>query len=191
MSMLERSSGGIAMVLENQNVLEPAVFLQVKDAVAEGPQYVFDSLGRQLRKCRIVIIGFDNHFVRADAVHLVEHALGLAVQIAFNSQSGEFVRDHPHSPAGRIALRRTAILVGPVGLNLRRGLAFVPVAEGAETALHFYCVAGKVSGALGSVGRNDDPATDDRVFSKFRQFTSIPPARSFGQPSFYAESAAF
>jgi hypothetical protein len=45
--MLERRTRRLAMILENQNVLEPPILLQIKNTVAEGPKHIFDSLGRQ------------------------------------------------------------------------------------------------------------------------------------------------
>ena len=43
MRMLQGRARGFAMVLKNQNVLEPAVLLQVQNAVAESPQHIFDA----------------------------------------------------------------------------------------------------------------------------------------------------
>ena len=45
MGVLERSAGSFSVVLENQDVLEAAVFLQIEDAVAKGPEHVFDAFG--------------------------------------------------------------------------------------------------------------------------------------------------
>ena len=45
--MLEGRAGGLAMILENQNVSEAPVLSQIENAVAERPQDVFDALGRK------------------------------------------------------------------------------------------------------------------------------------------------
>ena len=95
--------------------------------------------------------------------------LGLTVEVTLNSESRELVGHHTHRPARRVALRRTAILIGAIGLDLRRSLVFIAVAEGTESPLHFYGIAGEVSGTFGAVGRNNDPAADDGVFSEFGQ----------------------
>jgi len=42
--------------------------------------------------------GFDDDFVSADAVHTVEHAVGLAVERAFDAESGELVGDDTDGP---------------------------------------------------------------------------------------------
>ena len=68
---------------------------------------------------------FNDHFVRADAVHLVEQAFAFAVQIAFDPQRGKFIRDHAHVPARRI----WAAAVSSVLQNLRRRLRFVARAK--------------------------------------------------------------
>ena len=126
----------------------------------------------------------------ADAIHFVEHAFGLAVKVALDSERGEFVRHHAHCPAGRVTLRLGAILVGTIGLNFRRGLAFVSVAKRAKAALHLYRFAGKVSGAFGAVGGNNYPAADDGVFSEFGQKIGSS-TRCHPGNSFYDEIEAF
>ena len=104
--VLQRGAGGFPVILENQDELEAAVLLEVKDSVAEGPKHIFDALGRQRSQGRVVIRGFNDDLVRADAVHAVKHALGLAVQATLDPKGGELVRHHANRPARRIALRR-------------------------------------------------------------------------------------
>ena len=95
----------------------------------------------------------DDHFVRADTVHLVEHALGLTVQVALNAQRGEFVGHNPDGPTWGIALGRTpAIGARAIGLNLGRSLVLVAVTERAKTAADLDSSANKVGRALGPVG---------------------------------------
>ena len=48
MRMLERGAGGLAVILEKQDVAEPAILLEIADAVLEGPQHLFDLLLRHL-----------------------------------------------------------------------------------------------------------------------------------------------
>src|SRR5882762_2662522 len=102
MGMLKRSASRVAMVLENQDVLEAAVFFQIQNSITVGPEDVLDLLRRKAGEARVVIGGFDNHFMRTDAVHAVEHTVGLAVERALNSEGWELVRNHAHRPAGRI-----------------------------------------------------------------------------------------
>src|SRR5690348_1211127 len=120
------------MIFKDQNVFETPVFFEIEDAVAKGPKYVFDLLWRKRRQRGVVVIGLDNYFVRADAIHLVEHAFGLSVEIAFNSEGREFVGNDPNGPAWRIPLRSSPVVAGPIGLNFRRCLAFVSVTKRAE-----------------------------------------------------------
>ena len=110
--MLERGARSFAVVLENEDVFEAAVLLQVEDAVAEGPEYVLDALGRQRSQRRVVVGRFDDHLVRADAVHLVEHAFGLAAQIAFDAQRGELVGHYADGPAGSMAAAAARLGLG-------------------------------------------------------------------------------
>src|SRR5437764_2266553 len=119
MRVLQRCPCRLTVVLKDENVLESTVFLQIENSVTESPENVFDLLWRQGRQAGGVIVGFDNHFVRADSVHAIEHAFGLTVQVAFDSQGREFVRNYTDGPAWGIALwGRASIVVGTVGLNL-------------------------------------------------------------------------
>src|SRR6266536_5676206 len=47
MRVLQSSASGFPVVLEDQDVFEAAVLLQIENAVAEGPQYVFNLLRRK------------------------------------------------------------------------------------------------------------------------------------------------
>jgi len=143
--VFKRGTGGFAMVLENQDVLEAAVFFEIEDAVAEGPEYVFDALGGEIGQAGVVIRGFDDDFVRANAVHAVKHALGLAVEIALDAKCGELVGNHAHCPTGRVALRRRAtVRIGAVGLDLRRSLRFVTVTKRTEPPSYLHSVTSKI-----------------------------------------------
>ena len=158
------------VILENQDVLEAAVFLEVENAIAESPEHILDPLGWKVGQAGVVVRSFDDDLMRPNAVHAVEHALGLAVQIALDAECRKLVGNHAHRPARSIALgRRPAVGVGAVGLDLRRSLGFVAVTEGAEAASDFDRLAGEVGRTLGAVGRNNDPAAHDRIFSKLRQ----------------------
>ena len=48
--MLERGSGGLAVVLEDHDVLEAAILLEIDDAVAPCPEHALDILLRQQRQ---------------------------------------------------------------------------------------------------------------------------------------------
>jgi len=85
MGMLQGRSGGFAVILEYQNVFETTVFFEVENAVAEGPEHIFNSLGRKIRQAGVMVRSFDDDFVSANAIHPVEHALGLAVEVSFDA----------------------------------------------------------------------------------------------------------
>src|SRR6202040_4313593 len=107
----------------------------------------------------VVVRGFDNDFVGTDAVHAVEHALGLAVEITLDSERRELVGDYAYGPARRVTLRRrSAIWIWAVGLNFGGSFGLVAVTEGAETTSDFYSIASEVGGPLRSIGGNDHPA---------------------------------
>src|ERR1700746_3329091 len=104
--------------------------------------------------------------MRADAVHLVEHAICLAVQIALNAQGRKFVGNYAQVPSGNIA---AAIFPGTVSHDLRRRFAFVAGTEGAELrTLDDDSLTGKIAGAFGTVTGDDDPSPRNGVFSQLR-----------------------
>src|SRR5262249_27810404 len=190
MRVLQCCSGRFPVVLEDQNVLESPILFQIKNAVPKGPQHVFNLFGRKCRQGCIVVVGLDDDLMRAHAIHLVEHAFGLSIEVALNSQCRKFVRHHPNRPTRSIRLRLTSVLIGTVGLYLWGSLALVAGAERAESAPHLYRITGKIGGTLGAVARNNHPAADDGVFSEFGQTIDPPPAAT-RVISFYDESAAF
>src|SRR5947209_18750692 len=103
--------------------------------------------------------------MRANAVHLVEHAIGLAVNVALDAQCGKLVRNHTQVPAGSI----TAIFAWAVSEYFRRRLAFVAGTERAEArSLDVGALTREVAGTLGAVGRDNDQASGYRIFAKLR-----------------------
>src|SRR5438270_6086244 len=112
-----------------------------------------------------MIGGFDHNFMRAHAVHLVKHSVRLAVQVALNSQGGEFVWDHAQVPPGGVW---ACILARTVSQYLRRRCAFVSGTEGAESALEDHALTGEISGTLGTISGNNHPASGNRIFSQLR-----------------------
>ena len=114
------------MVLEDEDVAQPAVLLQVQDPLAVRPQNALDfRLGHRSER-PIVVRRLDDHFVRADAVHAIEHAVAFAIQRPFHLQRRKLVRHDPKIPPGRI--RRAAVLA--VRQDLRRRHRLAPRAEG-------------------------------------------------------------
>src|SRR5688572_19010317 len=67
----------------------------------------------------------DDHLVGADAVHLVEESLALAVERAFDAQHGELVGHDAQAPAGPV--RRAAVAMRQ---QLVRRHVLVPLTEG-------------------------------------------------------------
>src|SRR5437588_5224240 len=159
MWMLHRGPRRLAVILEDQDVLEAAIPLEVGDAIAEGPEHVFNALIRHVGKCVPVVRRLDNHFMRANSVHAVVHAVGATVEISFDSQSGILVRHHADCPTRLVAP------AGPiaVGENLRWRLAFVSGTKWAESPLEYYAVPGEISWPACSIGGDNDPASGDGV----------------------------
>jgi hypothetical protein len=159
MGMLEGRSGGQSLVLEDQRVLESAVLLQVLHPVAVGPEHLLHRLLGQTRKGGVVVRRFDDDLVSADAVHLVEDAFALFVEIPFDLQGRELVRHDAKPPARPVRLSVLAVRERFMGRS-----PLVPGVEGAEAPAPFAALVLEIGRPLSPFRRNDDPAAGDRVF---------------------------
>ena len=127
--VLERGAGDGALVLEDKDVAKPAILPEIQHALAEGRQHALDLDFGHRRECLVVIGRLDDHFVRADAVHPVEHPVAFAIEPALDLQRRKLVRARPARPsrassarrrsAGTRALRAASALRG----RDRRGIA--------------------------------------------------------------------
>ena len=171
--MLERGAGGNPVVLENQDRFEPRVLLQVEHTLSERPQHALDGDDRQ-RGERLRVLGrLDDHFVGADAAHLVEETLTLAVERAFHLQRRELVRDDPDVPPGAVGAAATA-----VAQHLARRVRLVAFAERAEHGrLERAVLEAEVAWALAALGRDDHPAAGDGILSQLRHAAPGPTSR--------------
>src|ERR1035437_2845559 len=127
MGMLERRARGVAIVLEEDDVAEATVLLEIVDAILERPEDLFDELVGHVAEGRAVVRPFDDDLVGADAVHLVVHALAPAVQLAFDTEDGEFIGHDAHTPTGLVAVPG-----GAVGQHVGRRFVSIPVIERAD-----------------------------------------------------------
>src|ERR687898_1910343 len=100
--MLEMRAGGRAVILEDDDRAEAAILLQIVDALAESTEHLLDIALPHRRQRLLVARRLDDHLVGADAVHLVEEALALAVERAFDAQHGKLVRHDAQAPAGPV-----------------------------------------------------------------------------------------
>src|SRR5450759_4651654 len=163
--MLQRGARGVAMVLEEEDVTEAAVFLEIVDALLEGPEGLFDELLGHVAEGLVVVGPFDDDLMGADAVHLVVHALALAVQLAFDAEDGEFIGHDAHAPPGLVAVPG-----GAVGQHLGRCLVLIPVAERADGGCgRRHRLPDEIAGAFGAIRGYNDPSPCDGVLTQFRQ----------------------
>ena len=110
--------------------------------------------------------------MRSKAVHPVIEPLRLAVKVAFNAKHGKLIRDYTSVPARRV--RRSA---ASKRQDFRRSPAFITGTKRAYAyVLRNYLGAREIGGALGAIGRYDDPAAGNWVFSELRQNLSNPQA---------------
>jgi hypothetical protein len=112
-----------------------------------------------------VVGSLDDDFVGSDAIHLVVHAIALAVQFALDAQDGEFISDDANTPTRLIAAAAVAI-----GQDFGRSLALIAVVERTDArAGRRYGLTNEIAGTFGAIGGDDDPSPGDRILTQFRQ----------------------
>src|SRR5688572_23232095 len=116
MRMLERRTSRSTMVLEDDDVAEPAILLQVLYAFAERPQHLLHGRIPHRRQRLLVTRGLDDDLMGADAVHLVEQPLALAVERTLDTQHGILIGHDAQIPARAVG----AAAVAPVRQQLAR-----------------------------------------------------------------------
>src|SRR5215813_7827244 len=166
--MVQRSTCGFAVILENQNVPKPLVLFQVEHPVAEGPEDIFHCLLAKSRKGGVVIGCFDDDLVSADSIHLVKDPLALPIEISLDTQGGELIGDNPKHPARRVA----GTSIGSIRKNLRWRVAFMAIAKRAKSTCGLNRKPCEVGRALSAFRGDDHPPARDRIFSEFWQSAS-------------------
>ena len=158
-----RSSGG-TFVFEDQPMHQPPILLQVHQSVSIDPQDFADIFQRQPRHALFIMRAFDDHFMCPNAVHQVIDAVAPFAQLTFHLQCGKLVRDHANSPTRRVALR-TGIAISE---DLVRSRTLVPFEERIKSLLTTGTIflANEVVRPLRAIGRDNDPAANDRVFAE-------------------------
>jgi hypothetical protein len=146
-------------------VPEPAVPLEIEDALAVRPQHALD-LGLRHQRHRPIVIGrLDDHLVRPDAVHPVEQPLALAVERAFHVQRRKLVRHHAQLPPRGIG--RAAVVA--VRQHFGRRERLVARTERALLAPDGrHRLEAEVVRALLPFVRDDHPSPGDRVLAQLR-----------------------
>ena len=118
------------------------------------------------RERELMVGSFDDYFVRAHAVHAIEHAIAFAVEAPLDAKRRKFIGHHAQRPPGRVP----PAAVAPISKDFRRGLSFISRAEGTNSdSLDLNAFPHKIRRAPVPVRGNDDPASSDGVSAKFRQ----------------------
>src|SRR5215469_10372380 len=170
MRMLQRSSRGFTVVFEDENVFEATILLEIDDAIAKGPENIFDAFLGHIGEGLRVIRCLDDYFMSADAVHAVVHAVGSATEVPLDSQCRILVGHNAHRPARFISFTMPMA----EGEDLRRRLCLVAGAEGAKSALKNYGMPDEITWSARAIGRDDDPASCDGVLPQLGQLGSFP-----------------
>src|SRR5579859_5383 len=161
MRMIHGCPSRFAMIFEDQDVPEALVVLQIQHAVAVCPKHVFESALGNCRKRSSVVWRFNDDFMCADAIHLVEQSFPFAIKLAFDFQSGKFVGNNANGPAWSIS----SATISSVDKELRRRFGFVSRTEWAIFWIASHnLVAQKIHGPFAAVGRDNDPTPCDGIF---------------------------
>src|SRR5260370_37494786 len=127
MGMIDGRAGSFSVIFENEDVAKALVILEVQHAIPITPEDVFDGAFRQSGQRCTMVRRHDDHFVRADSIHLVKETFSFTVQFAFDAERGKFVRHNADAPAWRV----WASAVPAVDENFRGSTGFVADTEGA------------------------------------------------------------
>src|SRR5262249_42941176 len=146
------------------------VLLQIDEAIAIDPEHLTDVVFGQAGDRNLVVRAFDDDLVRAHAMHLVVDAVAALIEVPFDLERRELVGDHAHPPTTLIG----AGMPFAVGQNLVRRLVLVPFAKRAKRAAQGLRFRLGHHGTLGAFGRDDHPATDNRIFPQlWHSWTSL------------------
>src|SRR5438445_335537 len=159
MGVPERGAGGLAVVLEHQDVLEAWVLLEVEHAFAEREEHVRHGVDGERRERGRMDRRLDHDLVGAYTVHPVEEPLARRLELPFDPEHGELVGQDPVGPAGPVR----AALLAPTSEDLARGLVLVAFAEDALGPDRLHPLGDKIRRPPRALGGDDHPAADDRV----------------------------
>ena len=81
MRMLERSTRGFSMILEQQDVVQPPVLLEIEHTFAKRPQHIFYLLVAHGTQGRDMIRRFDDHLMGPYAIHAIKQTVAFAVEV--------------------------------------------------------------------------------------------------------------
>src|SRR5690606_7620384 len=97
--MIERRSCRCSLILEDQSMNEPRIFLQIDETIPVDPEHFTDVIDAQPRHANFEVRALDDHLVRPDAIHQVIDAVPSLVESPFDLQGGELVRYDADPPA--------------------------------------------------------------------------------------------
>jgi hypothetical protein len=147
--VLEFLSGCRAVILENADVLEPAVALQILYSHRGQTQELFDFEVARIPEVGVVARIFEQHFMSADRSHAVVEAVAAARRLAFDVVQRMRMDDRARRPGAAIHARQ-------VGDDLRR--------RGGRTAKP----AGLGTGSgLDDIVTGNHPGTGNGIFAEF------------------------
>src|ERR1035437_4891513 len=119
-------------------------------------------LVRQIRKILPVLVGLDDDFMSAHAVHLVIHAFALAIERSFNLEGRKFVRNYAHPPSGWVLLAAGVV----IRQEFPGRLILIARAKRAKFAHAGFHLLTKIGGSLAPVCRDNHPTAYHRVASQ-------------------------
>ena len=165
--VLERRARRRAVVLEHQDVAEAAVALEIEHPLAERPQHPLDLRLRHRRQrldrdrgVSMITSCAPMPFIRSNMPSPSRSS------VPSTCSAGNLFGTTRSVPAGRV--RRAAVL--PVREHLGRRHVLVARAERALIAPERRCpLEPEIVRTLPPVGRDDDPAAGDGIFTEFRQ----------------------
>jgi hypothetical protein len=91
--MFKRSAGGRTIIFKHEDMAKPLIPPQIDHSLPVSPEDLLHTLQWESRQDFGMLRRLDHHFMGSDSIHLIIDPLALPVQIPFNAEGGELIRD--------------------------------------------------------------------------------------------------
>ena len=92
--MFKRSSGGRTIIFKDEDMAKPLIPPQIDHSLPVSPEDLLHIPQWESGQSFGMLRRLDHHFMGSYSIHLIIDPLALPVQLAFNAESGELIRDN-------------------------------------------------------------------------------------------------
>jgi hypothetical protein len=92
--MFKRSSGGRTIIFKDEDMAKPLIPPQIDHSLPVSPEDLLHTLQWESGQGFGMLRRLDHDFMGSDSIHLIIDPFALPVQLPFNAESGELIRDN-------------------------------------------------------------------------------------------------